>query len=353
MNREPIIVPRFPKCPYEESYGYIYLITNKSTGHKYIGKHVYKHPYIDSSYWASGGQHLQNALNKVNGDKSKFRYEILEWVKYMKVDEKLLSKYLAELEVYYIDLFGTFVSSEDYNETPGGDNWQSGKLNPMYNNHRFAGENHPLYGVTGKNNPNYGKKRSDESKKKMSESAKMNKDWSGENNPMYDIHLTGSSNPFYGKHHREETKRKISMANKGWSGLIGKDNPMYGKKHSESAKEKISKAQLGVKNHNYGKPMPESVKAKQRAAHLGKTTTMEHKKLLSDMWSKPVSQFLVNGSFVKSYPYGALSIGRNLKISGKAIWNACCNPEQNPVEGYIWVFTDNIERSEPHNASES
>ena len=37
----------------------------------------------------------------------------------------------------------------------------------------------------------------------------------GKLNPMYDIHRYGESNPFYGKHHTEESKRKISESQKG------------------------------------------------------------------------------------------------------------------------------------------
>lgn len=61
----------------------------------------------------------------------------------------------------------------------------------------------------GKDNPNYGKKHSAESRKKMSEN---HWDSSGKNNPMF------------GKHRSKETKQKISEAFKG------EKHPMYGKK---------------------------------------------------------------------------------------------------------------------------
>jgi len=40
----------------------------------------------------------------------------------------------------------------------------------------------------------------------------------------------GEANGFYGKKHTEESKQKISESLKGKSGMKGKDNPMYGKK---------------------------------------------------------------------------------------------------------------------------
>ena len=54
----------------------------------------------------------------------------------------------------------------------------------------------------------------------------------GDNNPMYG--RTGKKNPFFGKKHSEETRKKISEANKG--------------KHlSEETRIKISEAQKGKK----------------------------------------------------------------------------------------------------------
>lgn len=239
MDRQPIIVPRCPECPYKKSFGYIYLLTNRINGHKYVGKHVYKHPYRDNSYWASGGEHLQNALQKLNNDKSQFDYEILEWVENLgKEKTKDLAIYLAELEIYYISLLGTFENPEDYNETPGGDNWQAGELNPMYNNHRFAGKNHPMYGRLGEDNPRTGMKHTEIAKKKMSEIAKTAGRATGEKNPMYGVHMTGKDNPFYGKRHTAETKRKISEANTGRTGMSGEKNPMYGVKFGNHPRAK-------------------------------------------------------------------------------------------------------------------
>ena len=51
--------------------------------------------------------------------------------------------------------------------------------------------------------------------------------------------MKGEKNPFYGKKHSEETKRKISEATKC------ENNPMYGKHHSEESKKKISEAHKG------------------------------------------------------------------------------------------------------------
>lgn len=93
---------------------------------------------------------------------------------------------------------------------------------------------------TGSNNPNYMKPRSEETKKKISESRKGK--YVGENSSMYG--KRGILSPWYGKHHSEETKAKISESHKG------EKNPMYGKpgtrlgdKNSLETNKKISEAQ--------------------------------------------------------------------------------------------------------------
>ena len=52
-------------------------------------------------------------------------------------------------------------------------------------------------------------------------------------NPLNMVHLTGKNHPMFGKKHTEETKRKISDR------LSGKNHYLYGKHMSEETKEKL------------------------------------------------------------------------------------------------------------------
>jgi group I intron endonuclease len=58
----------------------------------------------------------------------------------------------------------------------------------------------------------------------------------GENSHMFN--KTGEMHHFYGKKHTEETKKKISESRKGKGMIKGKDNHNFGKKHTEETLQK-------------------------------------------------------------------------------------------------------------------
>ena len=97
---------------------------------------------------------------------------------------------------------------------------------------REAAEQHSK-AMKGEKNPFYGRKRSEESRRKMREAKK------------------GEKHPMYGKHHSEETKKKMREAHKG-------------KKMSEESKKKNMEA-------HKGKKFSEETKKKLREAHKGNT----------------------------------------------------------------------------------
>jgi len=67
----------------------------------------------------------------------------------------------------------------------------------------FSGKNHPMYGLKGKTNPNFGRKNTPQAKYKMSISAKLS--WNDERR----IKAKGKS-AWKGRNHLKETKKKIS-----------------------------------------------------------------------------------------------------------------------------------------------
>jgi hypothetical protein len=89
---------------------------------------------------------------------------------------------------------------------------------------------------------NKGRKRSEESKKKMSEARKGIEPWNkGKTNIYSEETKRKISETLKGKTHSEEFKKKMSEVTKG------ENNPFYGKTHSEETKRKISEAKKGKK----------------------------------------------------------------------------------------------------------
>ena len=100
----------------------------------------------------------------------------------------------------------------------------------------------------GENHPFFGKPRSEETRRKISE-ANMGNSPSEETRRKISKTLTGTKRG----PHSEEHKRKISEAQKGKPRPEG--SGMIGKKHSEETKRKISEANKGQVPWNKGKKM--------------------------------------------------------------------------------------------------
>lgn len=87
------------------------------------------------------------------------------------------------------------------NFTNGGTGFSEGKLNPVHKRVNSPDYVNPFSLMTfkGKDNPFYGKKHTEETKKKISESRKGKGGQTGKLNPMYGTDRSGKNNPMYGK----------------------------------------------------------------------------------------------------------------------------------------------------------
>ncbi|MDD4780332.1 MAG: NUMOD3 domain-containing DNA-binding protein [Tissierellia bacterium] len=165
----------------------IYRIVNLVNGKVYIGSAINLDNRKATHF--SGlrnnkhkNRYLQRSFN-IHGEEN-FKFEVLE---YVNIPEMLLVR-----EQWYLNLWF--------------DN-----CNRCYNINPIAGSS-------------LGIKRSEESKRKMSE-VKKNK-------------YTGENNPFYNKKHSEKTKRKMSETKKGK--YKGKNSYLYGKQQTEEHKLKLA-----------------------------------------------------------------------------------------------------------------
>ena len=229
----------------DKMYGFIYCTTNLINGKKYIGQHKYCGK-IDKYYLGSGVA-LNGAIKKYG--RENFKREII-------CECKTLEE-LNEKEVYYINLWDAVNSKNFYNLGLGG--------NGMHGNNwwhyatpeqiKHANDIRSMK-MSGKNNPFYGKKHTQETKKLLSKLASQK---------------IGSKNPFFGKHITPE-HRKIMQEAQG--DISGKNNPFYGKKHSLETRQKISElARQRTQDPNYVNPRSlcvvlEDLKTKQKIKFL-------------------------------------------------------------------------------------
>ena len=83
-----------------------------------------------------------------------------------------------------------------------------------------------------------------------------------------------------GKHHSDETKRKMSES------LKGEKNPFYGKHHTEETKKKLSEAKKGKNPWNKGRTASIEARDKMSKSHKGKKLSEEHRKKIADAAKK-------------------------------------------------------------------
>lgn len=134
-------------------YGYVYLTTNLVNGKKYVGQH--KSSYFDPEYKGSG-KLIKLAFNKYGWDN--FTVELLK--------ECETREELDQCEIDEIKNRNAVLSEDYYNFSGGGSGWSAS----IWSNPDSCKEMSERF--TGEGNPFYGKKHSEETKSKISDSKK-------------------------------------------------------------------------------------------------------------------------------------------------------------------------------------
>ncbi len=218
-------------------YTYIYTLSDKNGNIRYVGKSNDPNKrYVIHLRDINGNTYKNHWLKKLKKNKIKPILEILDIVL---VDEhKFWEKYWIE----QCKNWGFKLT----NSTKGGE----GIIKPIY-----------------------GKKCSEETKKKLSI---INKGKKLSNKTKDKIRLTS-----LGRTHTTETKKKCSQIHKGKT--LTEDHKKklsqvkIGKKLSEETKEKMSISRSGEKNHNYGKIASDETKLKMSIVRKGKKISEETK----------------------------------------------------------------------------
>ena len=208
---------------------YIYRITNKINGKTYIGQHKYKK--LNDSYMGSG------KLLKL----AKKKYGIENFTKTILKFDIPNVDLANDWEQMYV-LFERAKGKAEYNIANGG-NGNPGVTGYWLGKHRSEETRKKM--SESQKGKNLGKKHSEETKRKISESLKGNQRHKGHN-------------------HSEETKRKMSEAKKGQPGI------WKGKHLSEEHRKKLSEAHKGQAAWNKGMPCSEEQKRKQSEVMKGR-----------------------------------------------------------------------------------
>ena len=278
--------------------GYIYLIIDTTNGKQYVGQHHYDKEELDPNYHGSG-HIIKKIYNK--------RPETLK--------EEYLKTCFTQTEMDEWEKYFIFTNDTLY---PNGYNLRDGGNGKLFSEEsiRKLIESHKGK-MCGENNPFYGRKHSDETKKKISEANKGKQKWSDEDKIKMSVSrkgkFCGENSPNYGKHPSEETRRKMSEKRRG------ENNPHYGKRMTEETKKKLLDIHLG-------KPLSDEIKEKIRNSCINKCG------------AKIVIQYTLDGVFIKEWPSIA-QINRDLGLNIGAISN-CITGRSKSSYGFIWKLKD-------------
>lgn len=129
-------------------YGIVYQTTNKITGKKYIGQHKCK---TEKDSYLGSGKILKRAIAKYGRENF-----VRETLYKAETPEELDKK-----EIEFISKYAATSSDDYYNVAEGG-----------LTSRIMRGKNNPSYGKTGSLNPVYGRKHTEDERRRISESQK-------------------------------------------------------------------------------------------------------------------------------------------------------------------------------------
>lgn len=308
---------------------YIYLITNRVNGKRYIGQHHYDGEGIDISYKGSG-KLLKQAYEKYGTEN--FTMEVLEFCSDASLDS---------LEVKYITEYNT-KTPNGYNITDGGGGCAGRKYtDEQIENMRIA-QNRPEVKAK-KREWATGRVQSDEAKKKVSEKAKERY-----KNPEKRKEITEHLNRIRPKSQKErificplklaylnskrplllelakafECDYRIVKRRAEKYGIKLNIRPAWeGKKHTEEYKQKISEFMTG-------RIVSEETKEKLSLSHSGKSV---------EKLRKPIKQIAVNTNEIIKVWDGITIAANELKISQSTI-SSCLSGKRKTAGGYRWEY---------------
>lgn len=134
----------------------------------------------------------------------------------------------------------------------------------------------------------------------------------------------GEKNCWYGKKHTEETKRRMSISGKG-------------RKFTEEHKRRIAEAHKGkTLTDEHKKKLSEALKG-EKSPNFGIERSKETKEKISKAKrGKAILQYDLQGNFIREWEY-MLQISKELGYTRSSIWNVC-EGKNKQAYGYIWKY---------------
>ena len=285
-------------------YGIVYKATNLINNKVYIGYTTNKLEERIKQHFSKVGDgcYFHNALGKYG--KENFQWDIIDYAD--------TAEELSEKEAYWIDYYQSFTDkNKGYNSTSGGE--VSKKMSEDVRRKISDG--------------NKGKVLSEEAREKISK-ALTGRIVSEETKKKRSIALMGENNPMYGKKLTDEQKKKIGQASLGHKltqeakDKISRANK--GKIVSEETREKLSRAKTGIKLPPFSKQHIEKLQEANKGA------------------KNPSAKQVVcveTGAI-----YGCIQeAAKETNIHYKKI-SRCCNGEIEKADGFTFKFYESSEK---------
>jgi group I intron endonuclease len=284
-----------------KDYSGIYKIRNIITNDLYIGQtiNLRKRKNSHFHYLRKGkhdNSHFQNAFNKYG--EANFKFEVIlycEWDELTRYEQELVNR----LKPSYNLLLECVDSLKGYKLRE-----ETIKKMSEY--------------MSGENNPHLGTHHSEETKQKMSQSQKGNKNR-------------------LGLHNSEESKRKSSESNKGKHNISKETRLKLSESHkgkimSDEQKKKMSLVTSGSRNGMFGKhpAFSEETRKKLSEAKKGKPLSEEHKKKIGQA---NIGRKYSEESKQKMRKPKSEEAKRNMSVAQKESWaKRKQSQQQQPIE---------------------
>ena len=284
--------------------GWIYVIKNCINDKIYIGqtsktlKVRFNEHKRDSKKLNYYNMLIYKAMNKYGTNN--FIIRPIDCIKGVSLN--CLKKSLDEKEIHYINIFKSKSKNVGYNLTNGGSGC-TGRILSVYSKKKISDSK------LGEKNPMFGSKWSEEKRTQMTK------------------RMSGKNNHNYGKPLSDETKDKLSKI-------------LIGRIISDESKQKISETMKGIKKSDkMRKKLSESKQGNKLSEETKQKIKNSRLKGINNPKSKKVEQYDIDNNFITIF--NSISEAAKECNTFHSSISACCHGKKKTSGGFIWKFRGN------------